>query len=124
MDNLKRLQKYDQTMVISDLSINLHESFLLINIYIKTDIPLKRMEEKIVDTKIYIAGPIRNFNMMIKQQKNTTCLASLKTVGFIPPEIENEKLKVKLQNIMNYDITIRESDPVGVLVLTPYILVL
>ena len=61
MDNFKKLEKYtrevSENLVISDETINLHESFLLVNIFPQKEVTLKRMETQVIDTKLFIAGP-------------------------------------------------------------------
>ena len=122
--DFKNLQKYDKEMtqeikIISDSSICLHESYLLVNIYPQKKTLIRRMEEDVIPTKIFIDGPIINFNMMIKACKREG-LVNLKSDGFLNPKIKN-LLKIKVKNTNPFDVWIYENDPLGVLVLTPYL---
>ena len=78
------------------------QSHLTFDICAKKKYKIEKQGYGVVETKIFIDGPIHRYNMMIKRPKNpTTC--TLKTCGFISPT-ERGVLKVTLQNDRNYEI--------------------
>ena len=91
--------------IINDsLEINqVNKSILTIDIRLKKNVTIPKQSVETVKSKLFIDGPVQNFNMFIKEHKYLPITGVLRTRGFISPQQRNP-LRVEIQNPYDYEI--------------------
>lgn len=85
-----------------------------VKFYSKKDIVIPKFSTMIVETNIYI-NKIRKYNIYIKSRHKM-----MKTTGFLKTQNYRDKLKVKIVNDQNCDITLSKNCKLGYIIGLPF----